>query len=54
MLFAGKKYQQVDIPTITPKSIKPPIRNVDFPNHVEELHANGNAGFNREYNVSST
>ncbi|KAL5250568.1 hypothetical protein ACHWQZ_G016337 [Mnemiopsis leidyi] len=37
----------------TPNSVissKPPIPNVDFPNHVEQLHANGNVGFNREYN----
>ncbi|XP_063687433.1 receptor-type tyrosine-protein phosphatase S-like isoform X2 [Bolinopsis microptera] len=37
----------------TPNSVisaKPPIPNVDFPNHVEQLHAIGNVGFNREYN----
>jgi len=37
-------------PTNTSISSKPTIPNVDFPNHVEQLHANGNVGFNREYN----
>lgn len=30
-------------------SSKPPVPNVDFPNHVEQLHANGNVGFNRYF-----